>query len=93
MEEINILIGVLIGIIRWFSVLRRFNIKYLVKEELIFILERSEYSYSQYHWYPMVLIEMFDLKFSSIIYKVFKEGMAIKISMIAGRDVQNNSIC
>jgi hypothetical protein len=40
----------------------------------------------------MVLIVMLGVIVSSIIYKVFKEGMAMKISIRVGIAVQNSSI-
>lgn len=56
------------------------------------ILEKSEYSYVQYHWCPIVLIVNLLLWISSVKYKIFNEGIAIKIKINIGRIVQINSI-
>jgi hypothetical protein len=40
----------------------------------------------------MVLTVKVGFIISSAMYKIFKEGMAIKINIPTGRDVQNNSI-
>jgi len=56
------------------------------------VIVKEEYSYDQYHWCPVALIETRGFFVSSIMYKVFSEGMAIKINMIDGRMVQMVSI-
>lgn len=56
------------------------------------ILKKSEYSYLQYHWCPIVFKVNLLLWVSSVRYKIFKEGMAIKIRIIIGAMVQINSI-
>lgn len=56
------------------------------------IFEKSEYSYLQYHWWPIDLIDNLLLWISSVRYKIFKEGIAIKIRMNIGTMVQINSI-
>lgn len=56
------------------------------------IFKKSEYSYVQYHWWPIVLIESLLLWISSVKYKIFNEGMAIKIRINMGTIVQINSI-
>lgn len=60
-----------------FSVSREFN---------------DEYSYDQYHWCPLIFNVILGDFVSSIRYKVFREGRAIKISSNAGRIVQIVSI-
>lgn len=54
--------------------------------------EKSEYSYLQYHWWPIDLIESLLLWISSVRYKIFNDGMAIKIKINIGIMVQTNSI-
>lgn len=53
---------------------------------------KSEYSYDQYHWCPIVLIEIKGLLISSSKYNSRNDGRAIKINVMAGRIVQINSI-
>jgi hypothetical protein len=55
------------------------------------ILLKSEYSYDQYHWCPIVLIVIAGLKTSSNKYKIRIEGTPIKIKIKLGVIVQNNS--
>ncbi len=65
-EEINIRIGVKLGMIKFddeFSSRIRFELR---RRELNFKLERLKYSYVQYHCSPIVLIDMSGFKFSSI---------------------------
>jgi len=52
---------------------------------------KSEYSYDQYHWCPIVFNVIDGLKVSSIRYNRRMEGRPIKIKMIDGVSVQNNS--
>lgn len=56
------------------------------------ILKKSEYSYLQYHWCPIVLSVSLLLCVSSVRYKIFRDGIAIKIKIIMGKIVQINSI-
>lgn len=53
---------------------------------------KFEYSYFQYHWWPIVLIEMKGLFVSSNKYKIFNDGNAINNKIIAGTTVQMISI-
>ena len=53
---------------------------------------KSEYSYDQYHWCPIVLIEINGLLISSSKYNNRRDGNAIKINVIAGIIVQIISI-
>lgn len=56
------------------------------------IFKKSEYSYLQYHWWPIDLIEILLLNISSVKYKILIEGIAIKIKIIIGVIVQISSI-
>lgn len=56
------------------------------------IFEKSEYSYLQYHWWPIDLIDNLLLCVSSVKYKIFNDGIAIKIKINIGIIVQINSI-
>jgi len=56
------------------------------------VSKKSEYSYLQYHWCPIVLIVMEGTFTSSSKYKRRKEGSAMKISVMAGKIVQMVSI-
>lgn len=53
---------------------------------------KLEYSYFQYHWWPIVLIEINGLLVSSNKYKSFKDGKAINNKIIPGTIVQIISI-
>jgi len=53
---------------------------------------KSEYSYDQYHWCPIVFTEIDGLLVSSNIYRIRNDGSAMKINIIAGVIVQINSI-
>lgn len=64
---------------------------WIIKESN-FILWKSEYSYLQYHWCPIDLIDNFLWLISSVKYKIFKDGIAIKIKIIIGKIVQISSI-
>lgn len=55
-------------------------------------LEKSEYSYDQYHWWPIVLIVIAGVLTSSNKYRARREGRAIKIRIKAGIIVQISSI-
>jgi len=48
----------------------------------------SEYSYDQYHWWPIALIVIRGDFTSSIRYRIRNEGRAKNTSVIAGRTVQ-----
>lgn len=96
-DVVRIRIGKLNGRIHRLSTSRRRNS--LVCSWLVGIIKesnsifmKSEYSYVQYHWWPMVLIESLLLWISSVKYKIFSEGMAIKIKINIGMIVQINSI-
>lgn len=64
----------------------------MIIKELKLIFLKSEYSYFQYHWWPIDLIVNRGLKISSVIYKIFRDGIAIKIKIIIGIIVQIISI-
>lgn len=66
------------------------NDGFIYESNSIFL--KSEYSYDQYHWWPIVLIVNKGLFVSSIKYRIFNDGIAIKINIIAGRTVQINSM-
>jgi hypothetical protein len=91
-DVISICVGVLIGMIRWFDVSSSrisfllFNVD-VIGELLIWL-----YSYDQYHWNPIVLIVREGIILSSNINSVFIDGMAMNIRIIAGIEVQKNSI-
>lgn len=85
-------IGVLIGSIRWLEVSINRIIYLLFNVELKMLFFMFEYSYLQNHWNAIVLIDMIGWVISSIMYKVLRDGIAIKINIRAGREVQNNSI-
>lgn len=53
---------------------------------------KFEYSYFQYHWWPIVLIEINGLLVSSIKYNSLSDGNAINNKIIAGTTVQIISI-
>lgn len=53
---------------------------------------KSEYSYLQYHWWPIDLMVINGWLISSLKYKIFNEGIARKIKIIIGRIVQIISI-
>jgi hypothetical protein len=55
------------------------------------ILLKSEYSYDQYHWCPIVLMVIAGLYTSSKRYKIRMDGSPIKIKIKLGTMVQNNS--
>lgn len=54
---------------------------------------KSEYSYDQYHWWPIVLIVKLGVKTSSNIYRSLIDGIPIKMRIKEGEIVQNNSNC
>lgn len=54
---------------------------------------KSEYSYDQNHWCPIVFSVIEGLGDSSIRYRSRSEGNARKRRIIAGRTVQIISIC
>lgn len=96
MELINIRIWVLNGIIMLLSTSSNRNLdlffSFLIINESKLIFLKSEYSYLQYHWCPIDLIVKIGLKISSVRYKIFSEGIAIKIKIIIGKIVQIISI-
>lgn len=53
---------------------------------------KSEYSYLQYHWWPKHLTVNLFKWFSSVIYRIFSEGIAINVKIIIGEIVQIISI-
>lgn len=55
-------------------------------------LGKSEYSYDQYHWWPIVLIVIAGVFTSSNKYKARRDGRAIKIRINAGMIVHTSSI-
>lgn len=96
-DEVRIRIGKLNGRIHRLSVSssrNSFNFRSL--EGIIYELNsmsiKSEYSYLQYHWWPIHLIVILLWLFSSEIYKIFKEGIAMNIKIIIGEIVQIISI-
>lgn len=96
-EEVRIRIGKLNGRTHRLSVSNNrnsFNFKSLdgIIYELNSISKKSEYSYLQYHWWPKHLIVNLFKWFSSVIYKIFNEGIAINIKIIIGEIVQIISI-
>lgn len=60
--------------------------------ELKSIFKKSEYSYLQYHWWPIDLMVILLLNISSVKYKILIDGIAIKIRINIGVIVQINSI-
>lgn len=56
------------------------------------IFLKSEYSYLQYHWWPIDFNVIAGLLISSSMYKSRNEGRAINIKTIAGKIVQIISI-
>lgn len=53
---------------------------------------KSEYSYLQYHWWPIVFKDSLLLWISSVKYKILIEGIAIKIRINIGMIVQISSM-
>jgi len=96
-EVVKIRIGNLKGRMQRLSTSRSRNPSFIswsvgIINESNSIFEKSEYSYLQYHWCPIVLIDNLLLWISSVRYKIFKEGIAIKIKINIGIIVQINSI-
>lgn len=95
-DEIRNLMFVFIGITKLLSVSkRRIEFKFISDSGIINesnSLLKSEYSYDQYHWCPRTLIEIWELNISSVKYSKWREGIAMKINVIAGIIVQINSI-
>lgn len=58
-----------------FKLFKSINIK-----ESKFTFLKSEISYLQYHWCPILLIDKIGLYISSDKYKIFNEGIDIKIN-------------
>lgn len=92
LDEVIIRTGDKNGIINLFEVLKRRIFIFCSIKESISKSNISLYSYDQYHWCPIVLIVNEGFGNSSIMYKIFNDGKAIKISIKVGIDVQNNSI-
>lgn len=66
-DKINVRIVVFLGIIRWFDVSsKRIMLDSFIKESNE-MFEKSEYSYDQYHWWPVILIVREGEKYSSVI--------------------------
>lgn len=61
--------------------------------ESISILEKSVYSYLQYHWWPMAFNVRLGFLTSSVKYKRRSDGIARNRRIIAGIMVQIVSIC
>jgi hypothetical protein len=57
------------------------------------MLGKSEYSYLQYHWCPIVLIVTDGELISSVRYSSRSEGIARNNNVTAGRIVHTVSIC
>lgn len=94
--EINIRICVRKGIVVRLSTSRRRSIlsgesSWGVIYESNSTLRKSEYSYDQYHWWPIVLSVKDGLYVSSNRYSSRIEGSPIKIKIKLGTIVQNNS--
>lgn len=70
---------------------RRYILEFSIKvsNSSFFVIE---YSWDQYHWCPLTFIVILGFEVSSIRYKIFIEGRAIKRSITAGRIVQIVSI-
>lgn len=49
-----------------------------------FMLGISAYSYDQYHWCPVALIEIAGFDISSVVYRIFSDGNAILINIALG---------
>lgn len=85
-------VGHMIGITRLLeTVLSRIFFEFDIMDVTILFI-RFEYSYVQFHWYPIAFIVMRGDTISSIMYSVFIDGKAIKIRRKAGIDVQNTSV-
>lgn len=84
--------GVIVGMIKLLEfILSRILLLLSIVEVIIFFI-RFEYSYDQYHWYPIAFIVIIGVTISSIIYKVFIDGRAINTNRQAGTDVQKISV-
>lgn len=84
--------GVCVGSTKWLDVsIRRLDRDLMISEEKL-ISFKLEYWYPQFHWYPIPLTEMRGAIFSSIRYKVLREGIAINSNIRAGKLVQKSSI-
>jgi len=96
-EVVNKRIGSLNGIIHRLSTSNNRNLFSSIVfwgtiNESKFRLGKSEYSYLQYHWWPIALTVILQLLISSVKYKILIDGIAIKIKIIIGVIVQINSI-
>lgn len=95
--ETNKRIWVLKGMTVRLSTSRRRKSSFLISADGIMyasnsILGKSEYSYDQYHWWPIVLIVIAGVFTSSSRYNARNEGRAMKTKINAGMIVQINSI-
>lgn len=96
-DVVSIRIGVLKGITQRLSTSRRrkslvlSNWVGIINESKVKLI-KSEYSYLQYHWWPIDLIVSLLLWVSSVKYKILIEGIAIKIKINIGVIVQINSM-
>ena len=74
----------------------KFKVQMLMLQWIIYkwnsTFRKVEYSQLQYHWCPIVFKVITGLLISSIKYRRCKEGMSIKIKIIAGALVPVTSI-
>jgi len=96
--EISVRIWVLKGTIMRLSTSRRRIVMLLFVKLFIFnikesnsVFKKSEYSYDQYHWCPIILIVINGLNVSSNRYSNRIDGIPMRIKMNVGVMVQNNS--
>jgi hypothetical protein len=66
-----------------------FDVSMKVSNSSFFVME---YSWDQYHWCPLTFIVILGFEVSSIRYKIFMDGRAMKRSITAGKMVQIVSI-
>jgi len=66
-----------------------FDVSMKVSNSSFFVME---YSWDQYHWCPFTFIVILGFEVSSMRYKIFIDGSAMKRSITAGRMVQIVSI-
>lgn len=96
-EVVRRRIGYLYGRIHRLSTSKRRNslgdnwLVGIIKESKL-IFWKSEYSYLQYHWWPILFKVSLLIKVSSVRYKILREGIAIKIKINMGIIVQISSI-
>jgi len=63
-----------------------------IMNESKFKFVKLEYSYLQYHWWAIALIDKLLLKISSVRYKILMDGIAIRMRINIGEIVQMISI-